>query len=187
VGVLKCRSSYKLFADDNDLFTVMTYLYKLFALLGVIAVKRPETYKLNLHQPTSTRQHLNTSAQLMTSSLTRRAFLRTTALAGLAVPASGLLNTPLKAAGGARRREVHIFSKHLQWLDYKNMADFAAECGFDGVDLTVRSGGHVEPANVARDLPLAVRAVQRTGKKVRMITTAIKEDVETHTKAILET
>lgn len=67
------------------------------------------------------------------------------------------------------------------------MAEFAAECGFDGVDLTVRPGGHVEPSFVTRDLPLAVKAVDRTGKKVRMITTAIRETGEPHTKSILET
>ena len=123
----------------------------------------------------------------MAPPLTRRTFLRTTALAGIALPASSLLSATLNAAGTAQRREVHIFSKHLQWLDYKHMAEFAAECGFDGVDLTVRPGGHVEPATVARDLPLAVRAVQRTGKKVRMITTAIQEAGEAHTRSILET
>lgn len=126
----------------------------------------------------------------MKSSLTRRGFLRSAGLAGLIAPVSDVLGeawAQKKTGPSVSRREVSIFSKHLQWLDYKNMADFAAECGFDGVDLTVRPGGHVEPANVARDLPLAVRAVQRTGKKVRMITTAIKEAGETHTKAILET
>lgn len=122
----------------------------------------------------------------MTASLSRRGFIRTAALAGLAMPASGLLNATLKAAGTARRREVHIFSKHLQWLDYKHMAEFAAECGFDGVDITVRPGGHIEPANATRDLPLAVKAVERTGKRVRMITTAITEAGEPHTKSILE-
>lgn len=128
--------------------------------------------------------------ETMKSSLTRRGFLRTAGLAGLIAPASGLLYAPAgdaRAAGTAQRREVHIFSKHLQWLDFKHMAEFAAECGFDGVDITVRPGGHVEPSNVARDLPLAVQAVKRTGKKVRMITTAIKGAGEPHTRSVLAT
>lgn len=126
----------------------------------------------------------------MKPSLTRRGFLRSAGLAGLIAPVSGVLGAAWAEEAvrpPAARREVNIFSKHLQWLDYKHMAEFAAECGFDGVDITVRPGGHVEPANVARDLPLAVRAVQRTGKKVRMITTAITEAGEPHTRSILET
>lgn len=126
----------------------------------------------------------------MKSSVTRRGFLRAAGLTTLAVPAAGVLGATLTDAPAirrARRREVHIFSKHLQWLDYKHMAEFAAECGFDGVDITVRPDGHVEPSNAASDLPLAVRAVTRTGKKVRMITTAIKEAGELHAKSIVET
>ncbi|HUV12018.1 MAG TPA: sugar phosphate isomerase/epimerase, partial [Acidobacteriota bacterium] len=34
-----------------------------------------------------------------------------------------------------------VFSKHLQWLDFKGVGEFAAKVGFDGVDLTVRPGG----------------------------------------------
>ena len=37
--------------------------------------------------------------------------------------------------------KISIFSKHLQWLDYKDMAKVLADLGFDGVDLTVRPPG----------------------------------------------
>lgn len=122
----------------------------------------------------------------MKSSLSRRNFLRAAGLAGLSLSALGL---PRMAFGtpAPGRRDIHVFSKHLQWLDYKHMAEFAAECGFDGVDLTVRPGGHVEPNHVTTDLPLAVQAVQRTGKKVSMITTAITDADDPHTRPILET
>ncbi|MEZ4829434.1 MAG: sugar phosphate isomerase/epimerase family protein [Bacteroidia bacterium] len=83
--------------------------------------------------------------------------------------------------------EISVFSKHLQWLDYGPMADFAAAIGFDGVDLTVRPGGHVLPENVKKDLPKAVRAVEKAGKKVTMITTAVAAANEEHTEAILKT
>ena len=120
----------------------------------------------------------------MNSSWSRRDFV-TTGLAGLTLSAIGI---PYKVVGQARgRRDIHVFSKHLQWLDYKHMAEFAAECGFDGVDLTVRPGGHVEPDRVTADLPLAVKAVQRTGKKVGMITTAITDASDPNTQPILET
>ena len=33
--------------------------------------------------------------------------------------------------------DIHIFSKHLQFLNYRDMADAARTLGFDGIDLTV--------------------------------------------------
>lgn len=59
--------------------------------------------------------------------------------------------------------KIHLFSKHVQFLDYGEMAEALAEVGFDGVDLTVRSGGHVEPERVAQDLPRAVKAIRQAG------------------------
>ena len=93
-------------------------------------------------------------------------------------------------ARGAGRKGVpgvHIFSKHLQWLDYAPMAETAAEVGFDGIDLTVRPGGHVAPERVEEDLPKAVETAKRAGVSVVMMTTAITDPDDPKTKAILKT
>ena len=45
------------------------------------------------------------------------------------------------------------------------MAKALADMGFDGADLTVRPGGHVFPEKVEEDLPKAVEAVAKEGKK----------------------
>lgn len=82
---------------------------------------------------------------------------------------------------------IHIFSKHLQWLDYKKMAIAAKEMGFDGVDLTVRPKGHVLPENVERDLPKAVKAIRKAGLKADLITTAITGVEEKYTEKIIKT
>src|SRR5690349_13449376 len=50
--------------------------------------------------------------------------------------------------------------------------------GFDGVDITARKGGHVEPASVAKDLPALVKTIRAQGLEVPMITTDIV-DAET--------
>ena len=105
-----------------------------------------------------------------------------------AAAASAMAPIGLSAGGGVpERRKVHLFSKHLQWLDYERMAETAAEIGFDGVDLTVRPGGHVLPENVARDLPLAVGAIRGAGLKADRITTAITDPGDPLTATILET
>lgn len=96
-------------------------------------------------------------------------------------------NTSIYSRKVREEIKISIFSKHLQWLDYKPMADTAAKLGFDGVDLTVRPGGHVLPENVTKDLPKAVKAVRDAGLEVYMISTAIGSVEENHTESILKT
>ena len=47
------------------------------------------------------------------------------------------------------RLPIVYFSKHLQWLDWEHMAGTAKELGFDGLDVTVRKGGHESPRQQA--------------------------------------
>lgn len=82
---------------------------------------------------------------------------------------------------------VCIFSKHLHWLDYRGMAETAARCGFDGVDLTVRPEGHVLPERVEEDLPRAVEEIRKAGLDVPMLTTAILSAEDPATVRILRT
>ena len=84
-------------------------------------------------------------------------------------------------------RDIHIFSKHLHWLDYPSMAKTVAKIGFDGVDLTVRPKGHVLPQRVSEDLPKAVEAIRKAGLKAQLITTAITSVKEPDTETILKT
>lgn len=83
--------------------------------------------------------------------------------------------------------KISIFSKHLQWLNYVEMAQVAAQIGFDGVDITVRPNGHVLPERVAEDLPKAVDAVRKAGMNVYMITTSITDVDDPTTETILKT
>ncbi|MGI9532525.1 sugar phosphate isomerase/epimerase family protein [Lutimonas sp.] len=71
--------------------------------------------------------------------------------------------------------EINIFSKHLQFLDVKGAAQVAAELGFDGIDLTVRPKGHIEPESVSRDLVHAIKSIETAGSSCKMITTAIEK------------
>jgi sugar phosphate isomerase/epimerase len=67
------------------------------------------------------------------------------------------------------------------------MVQTAADIGFDGVDLTVRPGGHVWPERVEEDLPKAVQAVRAAGLDVPMITTAVTDPDDALTARILAT
>ena len=123
--------------------------------------------------------------------ISRRTFLSTSAKAAAVIGSSGLTAAAVGAesskvdSGGCPR--INIFSKHLQWLDYQGMAETAAEIGFDGVDLTVRPKGHVEPERVEDDLPRAVEAVKSAGLRVEMMVSSVTDPREEHTEAILKT
>jgi sugar phosphate isomerase/epimerase len=119
----------------------------------------------------------------------RRNFIKKSILAGSFIPfvhgaAQG--SAPAKAQS-ASRLKVHVFSKHLQFLNYQDMAEVAAEIGFDGVDLTVRPRGHVLPERVESDLPKAVEAIRKTGLAHTMMTTAVENAANSTDKKLLET
>jgi sugar phosphate isomerase/epimerase len=98
-------------------------------------------------------------------------FSRRSLLAG----AAALLARP---AGAAPKLKVAIFSKHLQFVQGADLAKAAADLGFDGVDITVRKGGHVAPERVRQDLPGLVATIRQHGLEVPMVTTDIL-DAET--------
>lgn len=108
--------------------------------------------------------------------------------------ALGALSTTVKSEAGSVIRspgsspvQTCIFSKHLQWLGYEEMAETAARLNFDGIDLTVRPGGHVHPENVERDLPTAAAAVREAGLDHLIMTTAINDPDDPYTEKILAT
>jgi sugar phosphate isomerase/epimerase len=108
-------------------------------------------------------------------STSRRDFIKKTAITASALP---FLGFPINAWANENSAEDHlsvnIFSKHLQFLDYKSTGEMAAEMGFSGVDLTVRPKGHVLPESVKVDLPKAVSEINSAGSNCEMITTSIE-------------
>ena len=115
----------------------------------------------------------------------RREFLSVAATAGAVALAPGRgAAAPVPAAGAL---SVSVFSKHLQYLDDRALAETVAEAGFDGIDLPVRPGGHVRPERVGEDLPKMVEAARAAGVSIPMITTAITSARDPHAEAVLET
>ena len=115
--------------------------------------------------------------------MNRRDFLTSTSVA-----AAGLALAPqLMAQPQGEELEVHIFSKHLQFLSLEDMAKAARDLGFDGVDLAVRPGGHVEPELVASVLPKAAEALRREGIPPRMMVTALTDSTDPTAKNVLQT
>lgn len=70
---------------------------------------------------------------------------------------------------------VACFTKSFQdWPLERACREFAA-IGFDGLDLTVRKGGSIEPANVAKELPAAIETAHQYGLTVLQITSDVTD------------
>lgn len=119
---------------------------------------------------------------------TRRRFLKNTLVASALSPlASADLFASNKSAS-ADKLKVYIFSKHLQFLqDYNDLAQAAREMGFDGIDLSVRPGGHVEPDRIEEQLPKAAEALRKSGFSPSLMTTAVNDAENDTDKKLLGT
>lgn len=109
----------------------------------------------------------------------RREFLSSALAAGVAsvIPVGPFSEgSPLK---------LSVFSKHLHFLGWRQMAEAAREIGFDGVDLTLRNGGHVEPARAEIDLPKAAEAIRRAGLELTMVTAGIVDADSPYAESML--
>lgn len=142
------------------------------------------------------------SPNYSSSGFSRREFVSLLAAAGAAAPLASIANAqqpkskkksdaasqPAAASpwsGGPT--VIHVFSKPLQWLSYAETAKLIADCGYGGIDYSVRPGGHVVPEKVTEDLPRAVDAARKAGLKVEMITTGINDPREKFTEPVLKT
>lgn len=79
-----------------------------------------------------------------------------------------------------------VFSKHLAGPSLREVGERLAAMGIPAIDLTVRPGGHVEPARAADDLPAAAEALAASGVRIGMITTGITDASEPSTRIVLQ-
>lgn len=66
-----------------------------------------------------------------------------------------------------------LFSQAMADVEYSYLGEILKQIGFDGVDLTIRPGGHVEPRLSNVDLVRAVESMTGPGLEVPLITTAL--------------
>jgi sugar phosphate isomerase/epimerase len=120
-------------------------------------------------------------------SSSRRKFLRSVAGAGAMAGLPSIRSSDAEPGRTLSRVQTCYFSKHLQWLNWEQMAETAAQLGFDGIDVTVRDGGHVLPERVKEDLPKVARIVRKAGLDIPMITAGIMDIHSPHAEAIIRT
>lgn len=90
------------------------------------------------------------------------------------------------AAASARTRPlVCAYSKNLAKVPYSELGLIAAQIGYDGVDLTVLRGGHVDPGIANVDLVRAIESVRGAGIEVPMMSTEITSQADSSAYAAL--
>jgi L-ribulose-5-phosphate 3-epimerase len=121
--------------------------------------------------------------------ITRRNFVKSVAAASVVIPLNGLSDHFIenRLSYNCEKGKICAFSKPFQFLDYDQLSEVFAAAGLDGIDLTVRPGGHVEPERVKTDLPKAVSAARKNGLEITMIVTAIMDADNKTNQEILKT
>lgn len=92
-----------------------------------------------------------------------------------------------KVQPGVFQGKLCLFSKFFPQMSCRELARAAKQAGFDGIDLTVRTGGHVRPQNAVTELPKAVETIRAEGLEVPMITTELISVRDSTAKPLLET
>ncbi len=121
--------------------------------------------------------------------LSRRNFLTSTALGTLFLSHSfqKVYSENKMSRSETSSNKIVVFSKYLQNLDWEQLAIACKDCGLDGVDLTVRDGGHVTPEKVEKDLPKVVEIFRKNNIDVIMITTRLLNADDPYAEQILKT
>jgi sugar phosphate isomerase/epimerase len=121
---------------------------------------------------------------------TRRTFLAKSTQSSLAVATGAVLAAgavPAQAKGPdtkaaqpqSQGNPLAIFTKSFQDRPIPEVCRIFKRIGADGLDLTVRPGGHIDPKDVVKELPPAVQDARDAGLKVHFLTTSITEADET--------
>jgi sugar phosphate isomerase/epimerase len=114
----------------------------------------------------------------------RRIFLSRSAQIGLnAVAVPSLLSIVSKETPAATSSAVSsstvdkfcAFTESFQEWPVHKVCEKFHDIGLDGLDLTVRPGGHIQPDQAAAKLPDAVKAAKDSGVRILMLTTGINE------------
>ncbi|MEX0678212.1 MAG: TIM barrel protein [Pirellulales bacterium] len=128
------------------------------------------------------------------SELDRRQFARRSARIGLALAAAPQLWSGLTAEAEPPGETTSpkpaptfaAFTESFQSWPIPKVCEKFKAIGLDGLDLTVRPGGHIEPEDAKAKLPGAVKAARDCGVRISMLSTAIVEPDKT-AEALLAT
>jgi hypothetical protein len=77
-----------------------------------------------------------------------------------------------------------VYSGSLAKIPYAQLPEIVRSLGYDGVDLTVMNGGHVDPAKYMVDLDRAFQTIQDAGMELPMVTTNFTSPSQPYSYAV---
>ncbi|MDB4313833.1 sugar phosphate isomerase/epimerase [Akkermansiaceae bacterium] len=88
---------------------------------------------------------------------------------------------------GPRKKEWPIvaFEKPFQALDYDRMGEELAKMGIQGIEATIRKGGHIEQKNAAEEVPKMVASLAKNGQKALLVASNVGEITPENEKFLL--
>ncbi|MBP88596.1 MAG: hypothetical protein CMJ64_18085 [Planctomycetaceae bacterium] len=111
-----------------------------------------------------------TTRDKQSDAVKRRDFMRLVLASGLATTVTELR---AKATAPKSAPKVCTYTEHFQSLPIPEVCKIFKRIGVDGLDLTVRPGGHIDPKDAKNELPGAVKAARDHGLEIMMLTTGI--------------
>lgn len=113
--------------------------------------------------------------------LDRRQFVRFASLTALASQVRVL------RAAAQEDWPIAIFEKVFEGLSYSELGEALAKIGADGVEATIRPGGHIDPADAEAEVPKMQAALKSRGQRIVIAATHIRSVAEPATRPLLET
>ena len=91
------------------------------------------------------------------------------------IASSIVTSIPAVSALTARRERnpLCVFTKPFQSLSYDEMAEIIADLGFDGIEGTIRPGGHITPEQVPDELPKMVEVLRKRKLELTIMASGI--------------
>ncbi len=80
---------------------------------------------------------------------------------------------------------ICVYSGCLSKIPYAQLSEIVGQIGYDGVDLTVMQGGHVDPSKYPVDLDRAFQTFQDAGLELPMVTTSFTSPSQPYAYAIM--
>lgn len=110
------------------------------------------------------------------TSIDRRDFLAQSAAAAASAAAfSSLSNVHAAESPASKTPKVAAFTESFQDRPIPEVCRMFKSIGLDGLDLTVRPGGHIPPERAPAELPEAVKAAREAGVEISFLTTNITD------------
>lgn len=97
-------------------------------------------------------------------------------------------NAALAAANNTQEKPMDTliaFTESFQSISIPKTCEVFNEIGLDGLDITVRNGGHIQPADAPVQLPKAHEAAVAAGLQIPMLTTGVNSASDEHARGIL--